>query len=114
MTKRQADCLRAIEELTVDGVSPTYEEIGHRLGVTAKSTVHRMIKGLEKRRLLRRHPHCSRALEVVNPSVRATPSRTKGQIADDICGGARLAGIVSEATPDTEALLRSIVLEALQ
>lgn len=67
MTNRQADCLRAIEDLTVDGVSPTFEQIAERIGVTSKSVIHRLVVGLERRGRLRRHPHRQQALEIVQP-----------------------------------------------
>lgn len=67
MTNRQADCLRAIEDLTVDGVSPTYDQIAAQIGVTAKSVVHRLVVGLERRGYLRRYPHRQQALEVIHP-----------------------------------------------
>lgn len=71
MTKRQADCLRAIEDLTVDGVSPTYDQIAARIGVTTKSVIHRLVVGLERRGHLRRHPHKQQALEVIHPLASA-------------------------------------------
>jgi len=82
MTKRQADCLRAIEELTVDGVSPTYAEIATHMGLTAKGGVCRLVTGLAHRGLIRRYPHRSRTLEVVRP---ATLTKTRADIADEVC-----------------------------
>lgn len=67
LTQRQADCLRAIAELTREGVSPTYDEVGARIGITGKSSIARLIAALEERGALRRIPHRSRALEVVWP-----------------------------------------------
>lgn len=82
MTKRQADCLRAIEDLTVAGMSPTYDQIGARIGLVGKGGVCRIVDALVERGLVRRKAHRPRALEVVYP---AAPSKTKTQIADEIC-----------------------------
>jgi repressor LexA len=110
LTKRQADCLQAITDLTVDGVSPSFTEIAARLDVTSKSVVHRLVTGLEKRGHLRRYHHAQRALEVIEP---LRPLKSKTAIAEDVCNRARQSGLISDATPESEAALRSIVLEAL-
>lgn len=82
MTKRQADCLRAIEDLTVGGMSPSYDEIAARLGITSKGEVCRLVGALEQRGRIRRHRKRSRALEVMSAVV---PGQSKVEIADEIC-----------------------------
>lgn len=107
LTPRQADCLRAIEELTAEGVSPTYAQIAERIGVTSKSVIHRLVVGLERRGHLRRRPHCQRALEVMST---VTPGLSKDQIANEIC---RLVWEWSGRTRPTDELFPR-VLGALQ
>lgn len=90
MTQRQADTLRAISDLTVDGVSPTFDQIADRIGVTSKSVVHRLVVGLERRGHLRRHPHRQRALEIVHPlsgSDEGLASRLR-ELSDEAFAGA--------------------------
>ena len=73
MTKRQKqmlDYLRAyIDE---HGYAPTLEEIGRHFRLASLATVHKHLRNLQRKRLIKRLPHQSRALEVVGP---ATASR---------------------------------------
>lgn len=65
LTRRQADALAVIRARQErDGVSPSYAEIGSLIGCN-KSTVHRLIDGLENRGHIRRLPNAKRAVEIV-------------------------------------------------
>lgn len=108
LTQRQSACLQAIEDLTVNGVSPTFDMIGERMGVTSKSVVHRLISALEERGHIRRRRGRPRALELVAPCNR---SKTKQQIAANVVNttfALKKAG--KKIGPDE---LYDIVLEAL-
>lgn len=109
MTPRQKDMLDAIRDLTVDGVSPTYEQLRVHLGIASKSGVNRMIVGLEAQGYLRRLKGCRRTVQIVHP---ATPSKTKVQIADEVCQRLyerRQAGQVT-----TREVVHAVVMEALR
>ncbi|SMF47788.1 LexA DNA binding domain-containing protein [Azospirillum oryzae] len=47
------------------GVSPSFDEMAHAIGLASKSGVHRLIEGLVARGALERLPHQARALRVV-------------------------------------------------
>lgn len=66
MTPRQKDMLDAIRDLTVDGVSPTYEELRVHLGLASKAGVNRMIEALKRLGYLRSIKGCRRTVEVIN------------------------------------------------
>lgn len=91
MTPRQKDMLDAIRDLTVDGVSPTYEQLRVHLGIASKSGVNRMIVGLEAQGHVRRLKGCRRTVAVIE--------RSGGGISDD-----RIA-LMSEAALES-ALVR--------
>ena len=65
LTAKQAAVLDAIESLTVDGVSPSFEEIRVRCGFASKGGVHRCVEALVERGAIRRCFGRARALEVV-------------------------------------------------
>lgn len=65
MTPQQNACLIAIRDLTVDGVSPSLEEIQLHMGLSSKSRVHRLITGLVEEGMVRRTPGRVRNIEVV-------------------------------------------------
>lgn len=65
MTPQQNACLIAIRELTVDGVSPSLEEIQLHMGLSSKSRVHRLITGLTEEGVVRRTPGRVRNIEIV-------------------------------------------------
>jgi hypothetical protein len=66
MTSRQKEALAAIIKLTeaAGGVSPSFQEVAHELGVSYGATIHR-INGLTARGWLRRLPHTPRSLQVI-------------------------------------------------
>ena len=68
LTLKQRELLAFIEErLERAGVSPSFEEMKDALGLRSKSGVHRLIRALEERGVLRRLPNRARALEVLVP-----------------------------------------------
>src|SRR5919204_94275 len=70
VTKRQKqllDYLRAYIEK--HGYAPTLEEIGRHFGLTSLATVHKHLQNLERKGLIRRLAHHSRAMELSSPTV---------------------------------------------
>jgi len=61
--KRLYDIIKA--ELDASGVCPSYEEMRERLGIKAKSGIHRLINDLERRGHIRRLPNRARCIEIV-------------------------------------------------
>ena len=50
LTRKQANLLRYIsDQITKDGVSPSFDEMKDALGLKSKSGVHRLIMALEER-----------------------------------------------------------------
>lgn len=83
LTKKQQELLRFIEQrLSVDGVSPSFEEMKEALNLKSKSGIHRLISALEERGFIRRLPHRARALELVNRAA-AEPSMPEPILARD-------------------------------
>ena len=69
MTPRESECLQAIKDLTVDGVSPNYDVLAARLGVASKSGVSRMIESLVAQGYLRKRFAKRNSLTVVDHPV---------------------------------------------
>ncbi len=69
VTKRQKEILDYLRDYTTRfGYAPTLAEIGQRFGLTSLATVHKHLKNLEAKRLIRRQWNRSRAVELINPS----------------------------------------------
>ena len=93
LTKKQKNLLMFInKKLRSSGVSPSYEEMKHSLGLKSKSGIHRLISALEERGFIRRLAHKARALEVIKLPETASandiynnfsPSVIKGGLDDD-------------------------------
>lgn len=67
MTPLMRDCLLVIQELSADGVPPSYTEIARELDLKSKSGVHRLVSSLTSRGHLARLPHRRRSLAVRVP-----------------------------------------------
>jgi len=66
LTRKQHELLFYIhDQLALEGVSPSFEEMKEALGLKSKSGVHRLISALEEREFIRRLPNRARALEVI-------------------------------------------------
>ena len=84
---------RFIEER---GFAPTMAEIGEQLGVRSPATVHQLLSALESEGLIRRVPHASRAIELVEQSA----SEATGEIPllGTVAAGRPIEAILSEET----------------
>lgn len=69
MTPKQKECLDAIRDLTVDGVSPSYDEIKDRLGLASKGTVHALIQALMKDGWIVASPYRRRTLRLAPQTI---------------------------------------------
>lgn len=67
LTPKQDECLRFIAQYIKDtgGISPSFEEIRIALNVESKSSVARLVGGLEVRGFIRRIPNATRSLALV-------------------------------------------------
>ena len=66
VTRRQQEILEFIREFTArQGYAPSHEEIQRRFDLGSPATVHKHLKNLEEKGLLRKQPHRSRSLELV-------------------------------------------------
>lgn len=89
ITKRQKEILDYLRDyMTRLGYAPTLAEIGGHFGLTSLATVHKHLKNLEKKRLIRRQWNRRRAVELIGPS-------RKGSGIVDL----PLLGIVAAGTP---------------
>jgi len=69
LTRRQKEVLDYLREhIAAEGIAPSLEEIGRKLGLGSLATVHKHLERLEEKGAIRRLKHRSRALEIVPPS----------------------------------------------
>jgi repressor LexA len=83
VTKRQRQILEYVRGFSrAHGYAPTLAEIGRHLAVSSPATVHKHLRNLERKGLVRRLPRASRALEVVSPAAaRAVSVPLLGRVA---------------------------------
>ena len=97
LTKKQRELLVFIDQrLSVNGVSPSFDEMKDALGLASKSGIHRLITGLEERGFIRRLPHRARALEILrrpdNVNMTRAPGDTNGFTPNVIQGDFKMTG----------------------
>lgn len=68
-TQRQGELLRFIGRYMEmhAGTAPCFEEMATAMGLGSKSGIHRLLKGLEERRLIRRLHRRDRSIEIIAP-----------------------------------------------
>lgn len=103
LTRKQLDVLTFIREFTgANSVSPTYAEIAARFGFKSKSSVSRVVEGLESRGFIFRRKHLERSIEVrrMPESILTVnvPAHLRGRVLD-YCAQNRIAvgTLVAEA-----------------
>lgn len=73
LTKRQKQLLDYLNNYIAEfGYAPTLQEIGSFFGLSSLATIHKHLKNLESKGLIRRRWNHSRALEVVDDRPRAS------------------------------------------
>jgi len=71
ITKRQRQVYDYISRFVSEkGYSPSFEEIGHGMGLSSLATVHKHISNLEKKGLLNRDYNRSRSIDLLPPKGR--------------------------------------------
>lgn len=67
MTRRQCEAITFIRYYkTENGIPPTYAEICAELNLASKSGVHRILRGLQERGLIKITPSRARSIEIVD------------------------------------------------
>lgn len=101
VTRRQQEILEFIRDFTARwSYAPSLEEIQHRFRLGSAATVHKHLKNLEDKGLLRKQPHKSRSLELVEPEPAGSSS--VGRTIDLPLMGFVAAGEPIEAVEQTE------------
>ncbi len=98
MTKRQKQLLDYLRSyIDEHGYAPTLEEIARHFRLASLATVHKHLRNLQRKRLIKRLPHQSRALEVIGPATasRAVTVPLLGRVA---------AGVPIEAVETAETI----------
>lgn len=73
LTPKQHKLLQFIEQsLKENAVSPSFEEMKDFMGLKSKSSIHRLISGLESKHFIRRLHNQARALELI-PKTEVSP-----------------------------------------
>ena len=77
LTRKQNELLLYIsQQISKDGVSPSFDEMKDALGLKSKSGVHRLVTALEERGFIRRFANRARALEIARlPEAEAYEDR---------------------------------------
>jgi repressor LexA len=65
LTPQQAACLRAIKDLSRDGIAPSYEELREHLHLANRSGVARLVTALKDRGAIDFEPNRSRTIRVI-------------------------------------------------
>jgi repressor LexA len=72
LTRRQREIVNDISDfITAKGYSPTLEEIGLGLGLSSLATIHKHLKNLEQKGMIRRRWNHSRSIQLVDPQTAA-------------------------------------------
>lgn len=74
-----------------DGVSPSFIEMREALGLSSKSGIYRLLRGLEEQGFIRRLKHRARAIEVVK---KVTSTTLYGFTNEDLAVEAGRRGLV--------------------
>jgi repressor LexA len=82
VTRRQKQVLDYVRTyIGRHGYAPTLEEIGRHFGLSSLATVHKHLKSIEAKGLIRRRSHQSRALEIARPAAQAVTVPLLGRVA---------------------------------
>jgi repressor LexA len=72
LTRRQREILNFISEFVSErGYSPTLEEIGQALDLSSLATIHKHLRNLEQKHMIRRRWNHSRSIQLVDPKAAA-------------------------------------------
>jgi repressor LexA len=101
LTRRQREILNFIGEFISDkGYSPTLEEIGQGLQLSSLATIHKHLRNLEQKGMIRRRWNHSRSIQLVDPKTAALMD----QVVELPLMGRVAAGHPIEAVRDEEMI----------
>lgn len=95
MTPRERECLQAIKDLTVDGMTPNYDALAAHLGIASKGGVSRMIESLVAQGYLRKRFRKRGGLTVVDHPVIFDQDLNRMTEADLVALGVRVAAALA-------------------
>ena len=105
LTRKQSELLEYLTtHLSMNDVSPSFDEMRDALGLASKSGIHRLVSGLEERGYIRRLPNRARAIEILRPAGEPSAMANAVAAAADIIAlpflGRIAAGTPIEALSD--------------
>ena len=119
LTRKQHDLLIFIDKtIRENGISPSFEEMMHAVGLKSKSGVHRLVNALVERGFLKRLENRARALEVCRMPDELKPANNGDKTGEDtptiplygkIAAGTPIAAITDVSwhiTPPADMLSR--------
>lgn len=112
MTPVMKRCLDAIEHLTVDGVSPTFAELGEHLGIASKSRIHRIIHSLAERGYITFKAGHARSIQIVTRDEAGFPFDRMAEAAVDHVTLYRRVGATVTTDTMRQALVEAFKSEA--
>ena len=83
MTATEAAFLRAVADLTVDGVTPSYDELRRHLGYASKSNIHRLVEQLVAKGMLTHARTGHRSLRLVPDVAERVAREVQADLAID-------------------------------
>jgi repressor LexA len=101
LTRRQREILNFVGSfIREQGYSPTLEEIGEGLGLSSLATIHKHLRNLEGKGMIRRRWNHSRSIQLVDPETAALMD----QVVDLPLLGRVAAGQPIEAVLDEQSI----------
>jgi|SRR5262249_51938489 len=97
LTKRQKQMVDYLDQyISKHGYAPTLAEVGEYFGLSSLATVHKHLRNLEQKGVIRRQHNHSRALEIPKPASRGTR--------EIVLAGQVAAGVPIEAIENRESI----------
>ncbi len=97
MTKRQKEIFDYVKAfIEENGYAPTIDEIRREFNLGSVATVHKHLKFLEQKRVIRREPHQSRSIELVPTSEFGSARAVFVPLMGTIAAGAPIEAITEE------------------
>ena len=104
LTKRQKEIYEFLKDKIVNrGYGPTVREIGNNFGIKSPNGVMCHLKALEKKGMITREPHMSRAIQLTEEPQKRMSLRLAGQIA----AGSPLLAVESDEKIDFSPLFNT-------
>jgi repressor LexA len=102
LTRRQQEILDFVQRFTAKwGYAPSLEEVQHQFRLASPSTVHKHLKNLQAKGVLRREPNRSRGLEVLETEAPALEGSVDLPLLGTVSAGRPIEAVEQ---PDTIAV----------